>query len=75
MIQLIRLRRHSMTYLTITLPEPLKDYVDRQIASGTYNTPDEFVAALIEQEQERQAKSQCLVEIYTPRKQEGRSHR
>jgi antitoxin ParD1/3/4 len=45
-----------MTYLTIALPEAVKDYIDRQISSGTYSTPDEFLTALVEQEQERQAK-------------------
>jgi antitoxin ParD1/3/4 len=45
-----------MTYLTIALPEAMKDYVDRQVASGVYSTADEFLTALIEQEQERQAK-------------------
>ncbi len=45
-----------MTYLTIALPEAVKDYIDRQISSGTYSTPDEFLTVLIEQEQERQAK-------------------
>ncbi len=45
-----------MTYLTIALPEAVKDYIDRQISSGTYRTPDEFVTALVEQEQKRQAK-------------------
>jgi antitoxin ParD1/3/4 len=45
-----------MTYLTIALPEAVKDYIDRQISSGTYSTADEFLTALIEQEQERQAK-------------------
>jgi antitoxin ParD1/3/4 len=45
-----------MTYLTIALPEAMKDYVDRQVASGIYSTADEFLTALIEQEQERQAK-------------------
>ncbi|WP_309744462.1 hypothetical protein [Chamaesiphon sp. OTE_20_metabat_361] len=29
---------------------------NRQISSGTYATPDEFLTALVEQEQERQAK-------------------
>ncbi|WP_310488304.1 hypothetical protein [Chamaesiphon sp. VAR_69_metabat_338] len=29
---------------------------NRQISSGTYSTPDEFLTALVEQEQERQAK-------------------
>jgi antitoxin ParD1/3/4 len=45
-----------MTYLTIALPEAVKDYIDRQISSGTYQTPDEFLTVLVEQEQERQSK-------------------
>jgi Arc/MetJ-type ribon-helix-helix transcriptional regulator len=45
-----------MTYLTIALPESAKAYVDRQISDGTYNSVDEFLTVLIEQEQERQAK-------------------
>jgi antitoxin ParD1/3/4 len=45
-----------MTYITIALPEAVKDYIDQQISSGTYSTPDEFLTVLIEQEQERQAK-------------------
>ena len=54
-----------MTYLTIALPEAVKYYIvrvaspffeNRQISSGTYSTPDEFLTALVEQEQERQAK-------------------
>jgi antitoxin ParD1/3/4 len=45
-----------MTYLTIALPEAMKDYVDRQVSSGVYSTAEEFLTALIEQEQERQAK-------------------
>lgn len=45
-----------MTYLTIALPEAAKDYIDRQISSGNYSTADEFLTALIEREQDRQAK-------------------
>jgi antitoxin ParD1/3/4 len=45
-----------MTYLTIALPEAVKDYIDRQISSGICSTPDEFLTTLVEQEQERQAK-------------------
>jgi antitoxin ParD1/3/4 len=50
-----------MNYLTIALPEAVKDYVDRQISSGVYSTADEFLTALIEQEQERQAKQKVNV--------------
>jgi antitoxin ParD1/3/4 len=45
-----------MTYLTISLPEAVKAYVDGQISSGNYGSADEFLTALIEREQERQAK-------------------
>jgi hypothetical protein len=61
-----------MTYLTIALPEAMKDYVvgvaspveNRQVSSGVYSTANEFLTVLIlhrrgyanEQEQERQAK-------------------
>ncbi len=45
-----------MIYLTIALPEAVKDYIDRQISSGICSTPDQFLTALVEQEQERQAK-------------------
>jgi antitoxin ParD1/3/4 len=45
-----------MNYLTIALPEAMKDYIDLQVSSGTYSTADEFLAALIEREQENQAK-------------------
>jgi Arc/MetJ-type ribon-helix-helix transcriptional regulator len=48
-----------MTYLTIALPESAKAYVDRQISDGTYNSVDEFLTVLIEQEQERQAKQKA----------------
>jgi Arc/MetJ-type ribon-helix-helix transcriptional regulator len=50
-----------MTYFTIALPESAKAYVDRQISDGTYNSVDEFLTVLIEQEQERQAKQKVNV--------------
>jgi antitoxin ParD1/3/4 len=55
------LRPICMTYLTIALPESVKAYVDRQISDGTYNSVDEFLTVLIEQEQERQAKQKVNV--------------
>ena len=45
-----------MTHLTISLPEAVKAYVDGQISNGNYGSADEFLTALIEREQERQAK-------------------
>src|SRR5258708_39225580 len=37
----------SMTSLNISLPEPLKQYVERQVASGDWGTPSEYVRELI----------------------------
>ena len=48
-----------MTFITIALPEGMKDYIDLQVSSGTYSTADEFLAALIEREQENQAKQKA----------------
>jgi Arc/MetJ-type ribon-helix-helix transcriptional regulator len=50
-----------MTYLTIALPEAAKAYIDQQISNGLYNTVDDVLTALIEQEQERQAKQKVNV--------------
>ena len=43
----------SMTSLNIFLPEPLKQYVERQVASGDWGTPSEYVRELIRQDKER----------------------
>lgn len=47
----------AMTSLNISLPEPLKDYVDERVATGDFGTPSEFVRSLIRQDKElRRAK-------------------
>jgi antitoxin ParD1/3/4 len=55
-----------MTHLTITLPETVKAYIDQQIASEHYSTADEFLTALIEQEQMRQAKQKVNAMLRSP---------
>jgi antitoxin ParD1/3/4 len=42
-----------MTSLNISLPEPLKEYVESQVASGDWGTPSEYVRELIRQDKER----------------------
>ena len=41
-----------MTSLNISLPDPLKAYVEERVASGDYGTPSEFVRNLIRQDKE-----------------------
>jgi len=42
-----------MTSLNISLPDPLKAYVEDRVASGDFGTPSEFVRNLIRQDKER----------------------
>jgi len=42
-----------MTSLNISLPGPLKEYVESQVASGDWGTPSEYVRELIRQDKER----------------------
>jgi antitoxin ParD1/3/4 len=42
-----------MTSLNISLPEALKEYVERQVATGDWSTPSEYVRELIRQDKER----------------------
>ena len=46
-----------MTSLNISLPEPLKQYVEGQVASGDWGTPSEHIRELIRQDKERRLHS------------------
>lgn len=43
----------AMTSLNISLPDPLKAYIEERVASGDYGTPSEFVRNLIRQDKEQ----------------------
>ncbi|MGC2059980.1 MAG: type II toxin-antitoxin system ParD family antitoxin [Candidatus Sulfotelmatobacter sp.] len=47
----------AMTSLNISLPEPLKQYVEAQVASGDWGTPSEYLRELIRQDKERRLHS------------------
>jgi len=42
-----------MTSMNITLPEPMKQFVDDQISTGSYGTASEYVRSLIREDQKR----------------------
>ncbi len=50
-----------MESMNISLPEPLKDFVDRQIASGRYSTASEYVRELIREDEKRKAEERLEV--------------
>ncbi len=42
----------TMNSLNISLPDPLKAYVEDRVASGDFGTPSEFIRNLIRQDKE-----------------------
>jgi antitoxin ParD1/3/4 len=72
----------AMTSLNISLPNPLKAYVEDQVAAGDYGTPSEFIRNLIRQDKELR-RSRLEVElldalqtkemVITPEELNGRS--
>lgn len=52
----------AMTSLNISLPDPLKAYVEDRVASGDFGTPSEFIRNLIRQDKE-QRRSRLEVEL------------
>src|SRR5579864_5292379 len=44
-----------MQTMNISLPEPLKDFVDRQIAAGRYSSVSEYVRELIRNDEKQKA--------------------
>jgi antitoxin ParD1/3/4 len=44
-----------MQSMNISLPEPLKEFVDRQISTGRYSTASEYVRELIREDEKRKA--------------------
>jgi antitoxin ParD1/3/4 len=43
----------AMTSLNISLPDPLKAYVEERVSSGDFGTPSEFIRNLIRQDKEQ----------------------
>ena len=41
-----------MTTMNISLPEPMKRFVDAQVKGGSYGTSSEYIRSLIRREQE-----------------------
>ena len=44
-----------MQSMNISLPEPLKEFVDREIASGRYSSASEYMRELIRGDEKRKA--------------------
>lgn len=42
-----------METMNISLPDPLKQFVDKQVATGAYTSASEYIHRLIKEDQER----------------------
>ena len=51
-----------MSTMNISLPEPLKAFVDEQVAGGGYGTSSEYVRELIRRDQDRLRLREILLE-------------
>lgn len=51
------------TTMNISLPEPLKEHVREQVATGSYANPSDYVRALIRADRQRveEARLECLL--------------
>lgn len=47
-----------MQTMNISLPDPMKQYVEEQVAAGAYSSVSEYIRELVRADQKRQAKEQ-----------------
>ncbi len=47
-----------METLTIVLPEPVRQFVESEVASGKFHGADEYIVSLIQKAQEQKVKKQ-----------------
>jgi antitoxin ParD1/3/4 len=52
---LIAYEEAAMQTMNISLPEPLKEFVDEQIAAGRYSSASEYIRELIREDEKRKA--------------------
>jgi antitoxin ParD1/3/4 len=52
-----------MQSMNISLPEPLKQYVDGQISTGRYSSASEYVRELIRADEKRKAEEQLEAKL------------
>lgn len=52
-----------MPSMNISLPDPLKEFVDGQISTGRYSTASEYVRELIRADEKRKAEEQLEAKL------------
>lgn len=62
-----------MATMNISIPDPMKDWVQSQVETGTYANSSDYVRDLIRQDQEKRKKIQALQAAITAGLQSGES--
>jgi antitoxin ParD1/3/4 len=62
-----------MATMNISIPDPMKDWVQSQVETGTYANSSDYVRDLIRQDQEKRNKIQVLQAAITAGLQSGES--
>jgi len=52
-----------MTTLNISLPDPMKAFIDAQVQSGSYASASDYVRALVRDAQKRQAQEELEAKL------------
>lgn len=64
-----------MATMNVSLPDPMKDWVESQAKSGRYSNASDYVRDLIRRDQERAGKLAELQKLLTEGLESGVSHR
>ncbi len=62
-VALLRAKGYAMQSMNISLPEPLKQFVDGQISTGRYSSASEYVRELIRADEKRKAEEQLEAKL------------
>ena len=64
-----------MASMNISLPDPMKDWVDTQTSSGRYDNASEYVRDLIRHDQDRASKIAAMQKLVDEAFESGRSEK
>ncbi len=64
-----------MATMNVSLPDPMKEWVEKQIGGGLYSNASDYVRDLIRQDQEAQNKRELLIKALQKGEKSGISKR
>jgi len=65
----------AMATMNVSLPDPMKDWVEEQVKTGHYSNASDYVRDLIRRDQEYQDKREALIKALIAGEKSGASQR